>query len=255
MSSALDDGQILGIDIGGTGIKGGVVDLDSGQLVQGRFRLKTPPGARPDDVGETVAAVAQNFDFTGPAGVAYPGVVHGGIAMTSANLDKTWIGTSLADVLGPHLPGPATFVNDADAAGLAEVRYGAGRDRSGLVVLVTFGTGIGTALINDGHLVRNSELGHIEIDGGDAEKSASISAMERADLSWEQWGQLASRYLQHLENLLWPELIIIGGGLTKETDKWFDFLECRTPLVVAALGNNAGIVGAALNVHERAHGH
>jgi polyphosphate glucokinase len=170
--------------------------------------------------------------------------------MTAANLHHSWIGTSLADVLGPHLPGPAAFVNDADAAGLAEVRYGAGRDRSGLVVVVAFGTGIGTALIDDGRLVRNSELGHIEIDGHDAETKASIAAMERADLSWAEWAHRASTYLKHLEKLLWPELFIIGGGLTKHSEKWLDLLECRTPRVVAALGNNAGIVGAALTAAE-----
>jgi polyphosphate glucokinase len=247
MSSSSDNGHVLGIDIGGTGIKGGVVDLTTGQLVADRYRLKTPPGAHPDDVATTIAEVVQHFDYSGEIGVAFPGVVQHGVARTSANLDKAWIDTSLAEVLEPHLPGPGTFVNDADAAGLAEDRFGAGRDRDGLVVLVTFGTGIGTALIYDGHLVPNSELGHIEIDGGDAEKTASISAMERADLSWKQWANRASKYLKHLENLLWPELIIIGGGLTKESENWLDLLKCRTPLAVAALGNSAGIVGAALN--------
>jgi polyphosphate glucokinase len=242
--------HVLGIDIGGTGIKGGVVDLSNGELVSDRFRLKTPADATPDSVGEVVGKVAAHFDYDGPTGVTYPGVVEHGIAMTAANLDEGWIGASMIDTIGKHLPGEAVFVNDADAAGLAEVRYGAGSGHEGVVVLVTFGTGIGTALIYDGQLVPNTELGHIEIKGHDAETKAAASAMKRDGLSWEKWAKRASRYLQTLERLVWPELFVIGGGISKDPDPWLSHLSCRTPVVVATLINNAGIAGAALVAHE-----
>lgn len=240
----------FGIDIGGTGIKGGVVDLRGGVLIGERFRLDTPQPATPQSVAETAGKVAANFDYNGPFGVAFPGVVLDGVVKTAANVDKSWIDTSLQKAMEPQLPGPVTVLNDADAAGLAEARYGAGRGISGLVVMVTFGTGIGIALINDGRLVPNAELGHLELDGHDAETKAAASARERDDLSWEQWAKRASKYLHHLENLLWPKLIILGGGISKKPDKWVPHLKTRTPLAVAQLINNAGIVGAALRAAE-----
>lgn len=240
----------FGIDIGGTGIKGGIVDLRGGVLIGERFRLDTPQPATPDSVAETAGKVAAHFDYSGPFGVAFPGVVLDGVVKTAANVDKSWIDTSLQKAMEPQLPGPVTVLNDADAAGLAEARYGAGRGISGLVIMVTFGTGIGIALINDGRLVPNAELGHIELDGHDAETKAAASARERDDLSWEQWAKRASKYLSHLENLLWPKLIILGGGISKKPDKWVPHLKCRTPLAVAQLINNAGIVGAALRATE-----
>lgn len=240
----------FGIDIGGTGIKGGVVDLRGGVLIGERFRLPTPQPATPQAVAETAGKVAANFEYSGPFGVDFPGVVLNGVVQTAANVDKSWVGTSLKDAMTPQLPGPVTVLNDADAAGLAEARYGAGRGKRGLVIVVTFGTGIGIALINDGKLVPNAELGHIELDGHDAETKAAASARERDGLSWEQWAKRASKYLRHLENLMWPELFILGGGISKKPEKWVPLLRNRTPTVVAQLINNAGIVGAALAASE-----
>jgi polyphosphate glucokinase len=240
----------FGIDIGGTGMKGGIVDLRGGVLIGDRFRLDTPQPSTPQAVAETAGKVAANFDYQGPFGVAFPGVVLGGVVKTAANVDKSWIDTSLKSAMEPELPGPVTVLNDADAAGLAEARYGAGRGIRGLVIVVTFGTGIGIALVNDGKLVPNAELGHIEIDGHDAESKAAASARERDGLSWEQWAKRATKYLKTVENLLWPELFILGGGISKKPEKWVPLLRNRTPLVVAQLVNNAGIVGAALAASE-----
>ena len=249
MSTTAPD-TAFGIDIGGTGIKGGVVDLRGGVLIGERFRLPTPQPATPGAVAEVAGKVAANFDYNGPFGVDFPGVVLGGVVQTAANVDKSWVGTSLKDAMTPQLPGPVTVLNDADAAGLAEARYGAGRGVRGLVIVVTFGTGIGIALINDGKLVPNAELGHIELDGHDAETKAAASARERDGLSWEQWAKRASKYLRTLENLLWPEMFILGGGISKKPEKWVPLLRNRTPTVVAQLINNAGIVGAALAASE-----
>ncbi len=235
----------LGIDIGGTGTKGGLVDLNTGQLVGKRFRLDTPQPATPDNMTEVVVKVADHFDFDGPTGVAFPGVVLDGVTMTAANLDKSWIGTSLVKEVGTRLKGPSVYLNDADAAGLAEAHYGAGRGITGVVVVVTFGTGIGVAVVNNGELVANNEMGHLELDGFDAESRAAASARERDGLSWAQWGARADHYLKALENLIWPKLIILGGGISKNPEKWVKYLSPRTPVAVAKLINNAGIVGAA----------
>ena len=240
-----EDNIALGIDIGGTGTKGGLVDVRSGALIGRRFRLDTPQPATPGRVSDVVAAVVEYFEFIGPIGVAYPGVVLDGVALSAANLEKSWIGTSLSDLIGSRLPGPSTFLNDADAAGLAEAHYGAGKGQQGVVVLVTFGTGIGVAVINNGELVPNSELGHIEIDGADAEVGAAASAREREGLSWAAWAARADRYLKTLESLVWPSLIILGGGITKNPEKWVHFIAPRTPTRIAHGINNAGIVGAA----------
>ena len=242
----------LGVDVGGTGIKGAVVDLDAGRLITERLRIPTPQPSTPQAVGETIAQIARSFDFTGSVGVDFPGVVLDGVVQTAANVDKSWIGTSLQDTVGHLLPGPSVYLNDADAAGLGEVCYGAGRGQHGTVLVVTFGTGIGTALINDGRLVPNAELGHIEIDGQDAEVRAAAIAREREDLSWEEWADRASRYLQRLEALLWPRLIILGGGVSKKAEKWVPRLQTRTPLVLAELRNQAGIVGSAFAAYEAA---
>jgi polyphosphate glucokinase len=246
--------RALGIDIGGSGIKGGLVDLDAGELVGERERLDTPQPATAKPVAAAVGKVAASFDLSGPWGVAFPGAILDGVAHTGVNLGKGWPGTSLRDVLGPKLPGPAVYLNDADAAGLAEARYGAGRNRRGLVAVITLGTGIGSALVHDGRLVPNAELGHIEIDGHDAETKAADSARKREDLSWEAWAARVSRYLNVLENLIWPELFVLGGGVSKKADRWLPMLETRTPLELAQLRNNAGIIGAALAAYEAEHG-
>jgi polyphosphate glucokinase len=236
----------FGIDIGGTGIKGGIVDLTTGTMASDRFRLNTPQPATPAAVGETVHEIAAHFDYSGPFGVAFPGVVTHGVVHTAANVDPSWVGTSLVDAVSGHVPGPVIALNDADAAGLAEARYGAGKGHPGLVVVITFGTGIGTALLYDGQLVPNAELGHIELDGYDAETRAAASARDRDGLNWSQWAERATRYLSHLENLLWPELFIFGGGISKNPQKWVPHLSIRTPFKIASMANNAGIVGAAL---------
>lgn len=240
----------FGIDIGGTGIKGGVVDLKSGSLIGERFRIDTPKPSTPQAVAETCGKVAGNFDYSGPVGLTFPGVVRHGTVHTAANVDREWVGTSLVDTAAPLLPGPVTALNDADAAGLAEVRYGAGRGRRGLVVMITLGTGIGTALIHDGMLIPNSELGHIEVDGHDAETKAAASVRDRKDLSWSDWADRVTKYLKALERLLWPQLFVLGGGVSKKPDKWVPLLQTKTPLAVAELRNDAGIIGAALAAVE-----
>ncbi len=244
--------RALGIDIGGTGIKGAVVDLTDGSLISERFRLDTPQPSTPEAVVDTAARVAGHFDYSGPIGVTFPGVVLNGVVHSAANVDSSWRGASLLDLMRSRVPGPVCVLNDADAAGLAEVRYGAGHGHRGVVILVTLGTGLGTALIHDGRLVPNAELGHIEVDGHDAESRASVSARERLDMSWSEWSGKLQTYLRTLENLLWPELFILGGGVSKKPEKWFPQIKTRTEIVIAALANNAGIVGAALTAAEAA---
>ncbi len=243
-------GSAFGIDVGGTGIKGAVVDLSTGDLLTERLRFDTPQPATPEAVCEVAAKIVGDHHYTGAIGVDFPGVVQNGVVHTAANVDKSWIGANLVEEMSKRVSGKITALNDADAAGLAEVRYGAGRGHSGVVIMVTLGTGIGTAIIHNGQLVPNAELGHIELDGHDAERKAAASAREREDLSWEQWAKRASKYLQALENLLWPELFILGGGISKKPDKWMPLLKMRTPAVIATLINNAGIVGSALAAHE-----
>lgn len=240
----------FGVDIGGSAIKGCTVDLRQGSLDDERVRIVTPQPATPETVAKVVAAITHEFGWHGPMGVTLPCVVKHGVALTAANVDRSWIGTDAAALFSEHCRAPVTVLNDADAAGLAEMRFGAGRDRDGLVVLLTFGTGIGSALFLDGELVPNTELGHLQVDGADAEDRAAASARDSEALSWTDWAPRVSRYLQVLENLLWPDLIIVGGGISKRADKWLPLLECRTPVVAAALRNDAGIVGAAAAAAE-----
>lgn len=234
-----------GVDVGGTGIKAAIVDLDSGDLLSDRQRIETPQPATPSAVSDAVAYLLDALAWRGPTGLALPGVIQHGVVRTAANIDPSWIGTSLPDVFGDLAADSAAFLNDADAAALAETAYGAARGQTGLVVTVTFGTGIGVGLVQDGRLIPNSELGHVELDGQEAEATTSARAREVAGLSWEAWAAMASRYLQHLENLLWPDLFVIGGGLAKKPYKWLPYVATRTPLRPAMLINNAGIVGAA----------
>jgi len=238
--------EILGIDIGGSGIKGAPVNTETGALLAERHRIDTPKGAKPADVAGVVAQIAAHFSWKGPIGCGFPAVIQHGIARTAANVDKSWIGTDAASLFSAATKRRVIVLNDADAAGLAEMRFGAGRGRQGVVFIVTVGTGLGTALFSDGILVPNTELGHIEIGGEDAELRASDAAREREDLSWSDWGRRFDRYLDTIERLFWPDLIIIGGGASKKMDKFVERLSVIAELVPAQLRNDAGMVGAAL---------
>ena len=238
----------LGIDIGGSGIKGAPVDLDAGAFAADRIRIETPGASTPKAVVKIVAEIAGEFAQRcgdGPVGVTVPAVTTGGVVHTAANIDKAWIGTDAAALIAEAIGRPVTVLNDADAAGVGEMQYGSGRGTQGTVLVATLGTGIGSALFVDGVLVPNTELGHLEIDGHDAEKRASNGAREADDLSWEKWAKRLQRYFGHVENLLWPDLIIIGGGVSKKADKYLPLLNLRTPIVPATLRNDAGIIGAA----------
>ena len=237
----------FGVDVGGSGVKGGIVDLDTGQLIGDRFKLLTPQPATPKAVAKTIAEVVRHFGWTEPLGVTYPGVVTNGVVQTAANVDKSWIGTNAAEVIGAALDGQqVTVLNDADAAGLAEVKFGAGKDQDGVIILLTFGTGIGSAVMHNGVLLPNTEFGHLEVGGMEAEHRAASSVKEKKDLSYKEWAPEVSRVLTAIENAMWPDLFIAGGGISRKADKWLPLLEIRTPIVAAALQNTAGIVGAAV---------
>ncbi|MFK4144063.1 polyphosphate--glucose phosphotransferase [Streptomyces sp. NPDC004065] len=245
--------QIFGVDIGGSGIKGAPVDLDKGDLAQERYKVLTPHPATPQGVADGVKDVVEHFGWTGPVGLTFPGVVTGGSTVrTAANVDKSWIDTDARALFGERLGGlPVTVVNDADAAGVAEMHFGAGRDRRGTVILLTFGTGIGSAVFTDGVLVSNTELGHLELDGHEAEKRASSKAKEDHELTWERWARRVQKYLAHVEMLFSPELFIIGGGVSRKSHKFLPLIEgIRAEIVPAQLQNNAGIVGAAMRASE-----
>jgi polyphosphate glucokinase len=243
--------QGFGVDIGGSGIKGGLVDLDEGRLIGERMRIDTPQPARPEPVYDVVTEIVGAFGWTGRVGVTFPGVLKKGVAHTAANVDPSWIGTDIDAGLSARIPGTVETLNDADAAGIAEMRYGAGRGHDGVVLLLTFGTGIGSALFVDGRLVPNTEFGHIQVDGEDGERRAAASAREREDLSYPAWAKRVDRYLDVLEAGVWPDLIIVGGGVSRKAEKWVPLLSTRTPVVPAELQNAAGIVGAALAAAER----
>ncbi len=236
----------LGIDIGGSGIKGAPVALATGKLVAERVRLETPAKGKPDEVLAIVCEVARRFRTEGPIGVTFPGVVVRGTIHTAANMDKDWIGLNLQTELRRRLRRPIVAMNDADAAGVAEMRFGAGKRAKGVVVMITLGTGIGCAVFNDGVLLPNTEFGHLEIDGVDAETRAAARARDEEGLSWPDYAKRLQRYLRHLDNLLWPDLVIIGGGVSKKADKFLPLIDVRCPLIPAKLLNDAGIVGAAL---------
>ncbi|MET9471002.1 polyphosphate--glucose phosphotransferase [Streptomyces sp. NPDC002917] len=239
--------QIFGVDIGGSGIKGAPVDLDRGDLAQERHKVLTPQPATPKDVADSVAEVVGHFDWSGPVGITFPGVVTGGVTRTAANVDKSWIDHDARTLLGEKLGLPVTVLNDADAAGIAEMTFGAGRGRKGTVIMLTLGTGIGSAVFIDGQLVPNTELGHLELGGHEAEKHASTKAKEDEELSWHHWAHRVQKYLAHLEMLFTPELFIIGGGVSRKADKFLPLIEhVRAEMVPAELQNNAGIVGAAM---------
>jgi polyphosphate glucokinase len=239
--------KVFGLDIGGSGIKGAPVDLSRGELTADRVRIVTPVGAKVHDVAQTAGEVVKGFGYEGLIGAAFPAVIVDGRALTASNVDIGWIGTDVAGTLSAATGGEVAVINDADAAGLAEMRFGAGRGIAGTVALLTLGTGIGSALFLDGELVPNTEFGHLEIDGQDAEIKTAESARDREGLSWEHWARRVSKYLRHLEAALWPDLLIIGGGVSRKADKFLPLLEgVRTKVVAAQLQNDAGIIGAAL---------
>ncbi|GAA1514090.1 polyphosphate--glucose phosphotransferase [Streptomyces albidochromogenes] len=239
--------NVFGVDIGGSGIKGAPVNLERGDLAQPRHKVLTPHPATPDDVAGCVREVVSNFGWNGPVGITFPGVVTDGVTRTAANVDKGWIDVDARALLGDRLGLPVTVLNDADAAGVAEMTFGAGAGRKGVVFLLTFGTGIGSALFIDGKLVPNTELGHLELNGHDAEKHASTKAKEDEDLSWQHWAHRVQKYLAHVEMLFSPELFIIGGGVSRKAEKFLPLIEgVRAEIVPAQLQNNAGIVGAAM---------
>ncbi|MBI3688384.1 MAG: ROK family protein [Actinobacteria bacterium] len=244
----------FGVDIGGSGIKGAVVDTATGRLLTERRRVDTPSLSTPKAVAKVVAQLVHEAGWDGVAGVAFPAVIKRGVALTAANVDKSWIGTDADATFSVATGLDVTVLNDADAAGLAEVRYGAAREASGVVILLTFGTGIGSALFLDGRLVSNSELGHLEIDGLDAETRAAASAKEREGLSWREWAKRVQRYLRHVEDLFAPDLFVVGGGVSKKSERWVPLLELRTPVKPAELENDAGIAGAGLAAIERSAG-
>ena len=240
----------IGIDFGGTGIKAAPVRLDTGELLEERHRIDTPSRSTPEAVGEIMAQLCDSFpDSSGPVGVAVPAVVRRGVVLSAANIDKSWIGVDADALLTERLDRPVHVLNDADAAGKAEEQYGAAKGRDGLVIVTTLGTGIGSALLWNGVLVPNSELGHLEIDGHDAEKRAATSAREREGLSWEEWAKRLTIYYRTLEKLFCPELFVVGGGVSKKAGKFLPLIEIETEIVVATLKNNAGIVGAAAMSH------
>jgi polyphosphate glucokinase len=237
---------LLGIDIGGTGIKGAPVDTATGELIAERHRIPTPQPATPDAVAGVVADVAKHFDWSGRIGATFPAVVKNGTIHTAANVDHSWIGADAAALFGHSTGSDVTVLNDADAAGIAEMEFGAGQHRNGTVIVVTLGTGIGSAVFVNEVLLPNTELGHLQIRGKDAEQRAAESVREREQLSWKQWAKRLNEYFADLEGLMWPDLIIVGGGVSKKSEKFFGLLSTRAEILPAKLLNEAGIVGAAV---------
>jgi polyphosphate glucokinase len=238
--------EILGIDVGGSGVKGAPVNTETGELLKSRHRIPTPQPSKPKAVAACIGEVAKYFDWQGPIGVGFPAVIQHGIARTAANIHKSWINTDAATIFSKATGCPMTVVNDADAAGMAEMVFGAGIGRKGVVLLVTIGTGLGTSVFVDGHLLPNTEFGHIEIDCEDAELRASDAARKENKLSWAKWASRLDTYLLRLEALIWPDLIILGGGVSKKHEKFIPRLTVQAEVVAAATLNEAGIIGAAL---------
>jgi polyphosphate glucokinase len=237
---------VLGIDIGGSGIKGALVDIVTGELKASRFRLDTPQPATPEAVATTVRELVGHFGWNGPIGCTFPTIVHSGVTKSAANIDPAWIDAPAQEIIADATGLPVTILNDADAAGLAEVTFGAARDASGTVIMLTLGTGIGSALIVDGRLVPNTEFGHLQFRGDIAERYCSAKVKKDHNMRWAAYTPRLNEYLSHLELLFSPDLFIIGGGISKKHEKFIPNLRLKTPVVPAALFNDAGIVGAAL---------
>ena len=243
--------QILGIDIGGTGIKSAIVETKTGELITDRKRVITPRPATTHATGTTLKEVVEQHEWSGPIGIGFPAAIQHGIARTAANVDKTFIGLPIAECFSKHTGCPVYIANDADVAGLAEMRFGAGRDNRGVVLIVTIGTGLGTALFSDGHLQPNTELGHVYLSNGvEAERYASEAVRIVKELKWKEWGERLNLYLTTMESLLWPDLIVLGGGVSEKLHKFSPMLTTTVPVVAASFLNQAGIVGAALFAEE-----
>ncbi|MGM0566071.1 MAG: polyphosphate--glucose phosphotransferase [Bacteroidota bacterium] len=239
----------LGIDFGGSGIKGGLVDINKGELIGERHRIETPNPATPAGVSEVIQQIVTHFDYTGEIGVAFPAAIQNGVVKTASNIDKSWIGNNAETMFTQITKNPVKVMNDADAAGIAEMRFGHGRDIKGVALIVTIGSGLGTAIFTNGVLVPNTELGHIHYKNKVAEKWASDAVRKKQDLSWKKWGKRFAEYLQYMQKLFYPEIIILGGGASKKFDKYKDTLEdVETKVVPAHLQNQAGIIGSAAAV-------
>lgn len=244
--------QGLGIDVGGSGIKGGLVNLATGELLGDRIKIATPQPATPDAVGETVAEIVRQAEWDGPVGIALPSVIKKQHALTAANIDPTWVNTDVQELFGQHLAAREVYVlNDADAAGIAEATFGTPEASTGSAILLTLGTGIGSAFLLNGELFPNTELGHLIIEGKEAEKRASSAVKERKDLSWAQWAKRLDKVLREYERLFQPDAFIVGGGVSRKHEKWVPLLSVDTPVIPAQLRNQAGIVGAAMAVEKR----
>lgn len=242
--------EILGIDIGGSGIKGAPVDTEAGNLLAERYRIPTPDPAKPRAVAKVVKDIIDHFEWNGPVGCGFPAVVRDGVTLTAANIHPRWIAKQASALFEEVTGCQVSMINDADAAGLAEMKFGAGRDRKGVVLMITIGTGLGSALFTDGHLLPNTELGHLKIRGKDAEQRASDAVRKAKDLSWKKWARRFDEYLHAVESLFWPDLIILGGGIVKQYEKFGPYLTVQTEVVPAQLMNEAGIIGAALAARD-----
>ena len=238
--------QVLGIDVGGSGIKGAPVETKTGKLVAERLRIKTPKKAEPEPVAEVVAEIAKSFAWKGPIGIGFPAPIKGGLVMMAANISEKWVGINADELFTKTTGCDCTTINDADAAGLAEMKFGAGKGQPGTVIMITLGTGIGTAIFHRGYLLPNTEFGHLDMNGKDAEHRASDAVRQSEELSWKKYAKRLNKYLAAMERLFWPDLFIIGGGISKESGKYIPLLKIETPVVPAQFLNEAGIVGAAL---------
>src|SRR6056297_4124591 len=243
--------EILGIDVGGSGIKGAIVDTNKGELITERYRIPTPNPATPNAVIETIEAIIKNFDWQGPVGCGFPAAVKNEIVKTASNIDDSWIGVNASARIEKKTGCPTHLVNDVDAAGIAEAEFGAGKKRFGTIFMAAFGTGIGTALFHNQQLVPNTELGHLPMHGMAAEDYAANSIRKKENLSWEEWGGRMNEYLQLIEALFWPDIIIIGGGVSKKFSNFSSYLHLDTTIVPAKSRNHAGIIGAAIAASAR----
>lgn len=238
--------KVLGIDVGGSGIKGAIIDTKTGELVTERYRIPTPSPGKPDQIADVIHQIVSKFQWDGPIGVGFPAVVQNGIAKTAANIDKSFINLNVEELFSKHTNCPVKVVNDADSAGFAEMKFGAGAENKGVVFLITVGTGIGTVLFTKGKLVPNLELGHIIFKNMEAEHYVSDATKQKLDLSWKDWAARFDEYLQYIESLFWPDLFIVGGGVSKSEHKYMQYLTVKTKVVAAKLQNHAGIIGAAI---------